>query len=66
MVNVQGSFRSLIAQESYLQGKSKKPILQFSLNVFLEVTEVVRVSSNCGSAERANVSRHSSSVMKLH
>lgn len=66
MANVQGTLRSLITQESYLQGKSKKPILQVPLKVFLEVTEVVRVWFTCDSSGRAYLSRHSSAAVKLH
>lgn len=65
MANVPGTLRSLIIQESYLEGKSKKTILQTSLKVFLEVTEVVRVLFTCDSIGRANLSRHSSVAVKL-
>lgn len=66
MANVRGTLRSLITQESYLQGKSKKPISQTSLEVFPEVTEVVRVLFTCDNTGRANLSRHSSAAVKLY
>lgn len=66
MANVPATLISLTTQESYLQGKSKKPILQTSLKVFLEVTEVVRVLFTCDSTGRANLSRHRSAAVKLY
>lgn len=56
MSSVKGTCRSLITQEVYLQGKSKKnpPILSVSLKLFLEVTEVVTVLFTLDSAGTAN------------
>lgn len=54
---------SWITRRSYLQSQSKKPILQTSLKVFLEVTEFVRVLFPCDSSGRANLSSHSSAVV---
>lgn len=66
MANVWGTLRSLITQQSYLQGKSKKPILQISLKVFLEVTEAVRVLFTFDSTGKANLSRRSSAAAVIN